>query len=86
MAINSSTAIDDQSHLSDRCSFPLFQNLSDIGAWGMHGGAKDDFFVYDSEGKLSAYLGAHGELSINLSTAEGYGNLKVAVLDAMEQQ
>ena len=44
VTINGTTAnnADDQQELIDRCSFPIFQDLDEVGAWDLHGGGKDD--------------------------------------------
>ena len=60
--INKADAADDQAKLTSRCSFPLFQDLDEVGAWDLHGGGKDDFFVFDGQGALAAYLPIDGEV------------------------
>jgi hypothetical protein len=51
-----------------------------MNAWVHHDGGKDDFYIYDSQGKLAIYLAAGGTKSTDLSTTEGYDNLKQAIL------
>ncbi len=83
VGINDVTAVPNQASLTARAAFPLFQDVPDVGAWDLEGGHKDDFFVYDRAGKLAAYLPNGGTLSTDLSTAEGYQNVKNAVLQAL---
>jgi hypothetical protein len=82
-AVNKSDAADDQAELVARCAFPLFQDLVEVDAWDLHDGHKDDIYVYDREGRLAAYLPQAGEVSMVLSTAEGYANLKSAILSVV---
>ncbi|MEE9386187.1 MAG: hypothetical protein V3V08_22475 [Nannocystaceae bacterium] len=80
VAMNGIDALDDQHHLAVRCSFPLFQDIPDEEAWDTMDGEKDDFYLYDHEGKLAVFLPANGEISINLATEEGYDNVKEALI------
>lgn len=82
-AVNGSDAAPDQLGLVERCAFPLFQDLVEVDAWDLHDGHKDDLYVYDRDGHLAVYLPRDGELSIDLSTAIGYANLKNAILFAL---
>ena len=86
VAINKADAVDDQGKLIERCSFPLLQDLDAVDAWGVHhAGGKDDIYVYKADGTLSDYFHAHDEdRSSNLSTEEGYANLKSAIVTALE--
>lgn len=67
----------------EKCSFPFFQDTPESAVWDLYEGGKDDFFVFDSKGTLHAFLPAHGEVSTQLSSAEGYANLKAAILSAI---
>ena len=49
-------------------------------AWGTMGGKKDDFFIYAKDGQRLKYLPFDGSVSTDLSTPEGYANIKKAVL------
>ncbi len=69
-------------NLIDRCSFPLFQNTQEADAWGLHGGNKDDIYVYNSDGSLAVALPYGEGVNTNLSEEEGYANLRQAILDA----
>jgi hypothetical protein len=45
----------------------------------MLGGQKDDFFIYRAGGRLSAYYSQFGSVNVNLSTPEGYANIRAAI-------
>ena len=64
-----------------RCTYALFQDTEDVGAWDLHDGTKDDIYVYDAEGNLSDFIPSSGP-NTNLSTDEGYENLTLAILKA----
>ena len=72
----------DQQNLIDRCSFPLFQDTKGVDAWGQHAGKKDDIFVYKADGSLAEFLPSGGTKNTDLSSSDGYANLKQAVIDA----
>ena len=89
VGVNKDDAESDKSKLASRCSFPLFQDREDVGAWTVHhAGRKDDFFIYGPDGKLVDYLPVNGDLEgkrqVNLSTKDGYSTLKKAILDALD--
>ncbi|TPV94509.1 MAG: hypothetical protein B7733_14805 [Myxococcales bacterium FL481] len=84
-AINSIDALDDRKKLSARCSFPLFQDTSETEGWDMHEGNKDDFYIYDRDGKLAAYLPAKGGPSIKLATEAGYDYVKGRLIEVLER-
>ncbi|MEE9384792.1 MAG: hypothetical protein V3V08_15420 [Nannocystaceae bacterium] len=86
VAVNGDDAADDQAKLYERCSFPIFQDVNvspSDNVWQLHGGGKDDMYIYGREGHLAAYLPADGPASINLSTDEGYAFVKQSILDAV---
>lgn len=63
-----------------RTTLPIFQDKESVDAWGLHGGVKDDLFVYDAQGRLFKHMRpADGT---DLSTDAGYANLKQAIEDA----
>ncbi|MED5463011.1 MAG: redoxin family protein [Myxococcota bacterium] len=65
-----------------RSTLPLFQDTEETLAWELHHGKKDDFFIYDHTGTLAVYLPqSNTTRSTNLSTEEGYNNLKQAILE-----
>jgi hypothetical protein len=84
VGINKSDAVDDQQELWKRGSMTLLQDQDDIRVWDLHHqGVKDDFYIYDADGNLFDYLDAHDDArSTNLSTDEGYENVKQAILAA----
>lgn len=82
VAINKWSATLAASKLTDDTEFPVFQDTQEVNAWELQGAGKDDIFVYDSEGILHAFLPHLGAISVNLSTEEGYQNLKDIILDA----
>jgi thiol-disulfide isomerase/thioredoxin len=85
VAVNKIDAQEDQQKLVDRCSFPLIQDLDAVQAWTVHyQGFKDDIFIYDAKGKLADFFSAGGERTQNLSSAEGYKNVKDAILAALK--
>jgi len=68
--------------LTEASTLPTFQSTWEVNAWDMHGGGKDDFLVYNSEGFLTAYFKGFEQPISDLSTEEGYNNLKEAILEA----
>jgi len=80
LAVNKIAAESSQEKLIEKTAFPLFQDTMEAQAWSLHDGSKDDFFVYGPDGSLLAYLPHGGELGTNLSTEEGFNNLKEAIL------
>ena len=86
IAINGTTADneEDRQALVDRCSFPLFQDVSGQNAWTLQGGSKDDMFVYRADGTLFAALPNGGDIPTNLGTEEGYEAVKQQLIDASE--
>ena len=73
-----------QQNLIDNCSYPLLQDKEEVDVWGLHDGGKDDFYLFDPEGKLIVHLPFNGEVGTNLSTDEGYNNLKTLIIEAIE--
>ena len=82
-AVNKTDATDDQAELVARCAFPLFQDLVPVDAWDLHDGHKDDIYIYDRDGRLAVYLPAGGEVETDLATAEGYANLRSAIVSVV---
>lgn len=85
VGINASNAVAEGVQLVARCSFPLLQDIDTVDAWGLHGGHKDDFLIYRADGTLADYLPTGGERSTNLSTPEGYANVKNAILTVLAE-
>ena len=68
-----------------RCTYPLVQDIEAVNAWELHAGKKDDFYTYGTDAKLARYLPSGSDtLSTRLSTAEGYNNLKGALVEVLE--
>lgn len=55
-AVNSIDAVANQADLTSRADFPMFQDVEAVKAWEQHGGGKDDFYVYGTDGKLAHFL------------------------------
>lgn len=70
--------LDDQT--TPRHNMLMFQDTEQVNAWGQHGGAKDDFYIYAPDGTLSSYL--EGGTQTNLATPEGRAFVRQALLDA----
>ena len=84
LVVNKQDAEPSQEKLINKCAFPLFQDIAEVDVWSLHNGKKDDFYVYDAQGLLRVYLPNAGELSTNLSTAEGYANVKEAIVNVVK--
>lgn len=68
-----------------RCTYPLMQDTDDVDAWELHAGKKDDFYIYGRDGRLVRYLPSGSEtFSTQLSSANGYMNLKGVLLEVLE--
>jgi len=80
--VNITAAESTQAELVKACEHPVFQDLAAVDAWGQHGGAKDDLYVYGSDGKLVRYLKYGGDVDTNLSDAIAYEVVKKIVADA----
>lgn len=81
VAINAASAATSQGALVDECAFPLLQDTTEVDTWGQLGGQKDDFFVLDAAGDVVAHL-VLTDVNTNLSTDEGYANVRDALLAA----
>ena len=81
--VNQAASIAQQANLTNNTTFPVFQDTFDMDAWEMHDGKKDDIYIYDENGALAHYFTLGGALSLNLSTTEGYENVKNAILDTL---
>ena len=68
-----------------RCTYPLVQDIEAVNAWELHAGKKDDFYIYGTDAKLARYLPSGSDsFSTRLSSAEGYNNLKGALVEVLE--
>jgi hypothetical protein len=82
VAINVTTGVETQSLLADTCSFPLLQDTTETNAWSLLNGGKDDMYIYDAAGKLLIHLPAQGDVETNLSTPQGFANVRDVLLAA----
>jgi hypothetical protein len=85
VGINATTALEYQGTLSNVCSFPFLQDTAATDAFAAMGGAKDDIYVYRSNGTLAVYLKNGGAINTNLSTGEGYSNVRDMLLAVEEE-
>jgi hypothetical protein len=60
---------------------PVFQDVDTVKAWELHGISKDDFLIYDKDGKLLYYLSISGPTDTVLQSDAGFK----AVLDLLLQ-
>jgi hypothetical protein len=72
------------SALTSKGIFDCLQDVSSAKVWTLMGGGKDDMFVYRQGGRLApgGYFPIAGPISSNLSTADGYKNLRDAIVAA----
>ena len=69
-------------NLVNKCEYPVFQDTTQVNAWALHGGGKDDIFIFNG-GLLDTFLPMGGPVSISL-TGAGYANVKNAIMDAID--
>lgn len=81
--VNLSSMASRVNNMTDRASFAIFQDTDALGLWDAMGGRKDDIYIY-RDGVLVDLLPVGGGRSTNLSTEEGYANVRQAVLDALD--
>ena len=86
ITINKGDAKQFQDKLLARCAFPQIQDTEDNIGWDTMGGGKDDFYIYDAQGKLTHFFHFKGEVETNLSKEEGYNNMKMAIKEVFEAQ
>ncbi|MEE2644040.1 MAG: redoxin family protein [Myxococcota bacterium] len=91
--INYSTTADAVQNFIDRSgAFHILQDTIEINAWEALAGDKDDFYLYNRDGTLGAFLNdTESELEsglswLYLSDPVGYENLRRAILDVLEAQ
>lgn len=82
VAVNIQSGEGDQHEFTSRCSFPLFQDTKEIDAFKQHRGRKDDYFIYNERGELTDYFPYLGDRKSDLTSPEGYENIKKALLRA----
>ena len=86
VGINAATGAEYQGTLLNVCSFPFLQDTGTAGAFGIMRGAKDDIYVYRADGTLAIYLKNGGSVDTNLSSGEGYSNVRDIVLAVAEAE
>ena len=72
-----------QERMTERASFPMFQDVAAVGAWDAHEGHKDDIYIYSPEGLLLDYFPSGGDRDLALATEEGYANVMGAIRSAL---
>jgi len=80
VAINAADAAEHQEALLQVCAYPLLQDEVGVNAFGALGGGKDDFYVYRADGTLAVYLQNGGVVNTDLSTGDGYSNVRDIIL------
>lgn len=83
VAVNGADAEAEAELLVDLVSYPVFQDSDEVDAWAQQGGQRDDLFVYDAAGKLSAFLPYGGAQETRLDDPQGHDDVKAAVLAAV---
>ena len=78
--VNAVSGLEMQEKLLDQTAIPMLQDEDNVDVWGLMAGAKDDFYVFDSAGKLAHYLPVNGDVSVILNEDEGYNNLLDAIV------
>ncbi|RYG85614.1 hypothetical protein EON77_05240, partial [bacterium] len=85
VGVNSTDAVADQAELTSRASIPFLQDATNANGtsrdtvWQLLGGKKDDLYVYNAKGELTAHLRPSGTVKIDLTTGEGYDTVKAAI-------
>jgi hypothetical protein len=79
LAVNSIDAVANQTDLASKADFPMFQDVDAVRAWEQHGGGKDDFYVYRTDGTLHRYI-PYAATS-DLSAPENYAAVKQIIVD-----
>lgn len=82
VAVNIASGASQQDEFTSRSSFPLFQDTDLVNAFGLHKGRKDDYYIYNERGSLSDFFPFGGDRESDLTSTEGYANIKQAILDA----
>ena len=65
-----------------RCTFPLLQDVEEVGAWDLHEVSKDDIIIYSAQGTLKRFLARGGAVNTTLSNEAGYNAVKEAIIGA----
>ena len=84
VAVNIQSGEGDQHEFTSRYSFLLFQDTKEIDAFKQHRGRKDDYFIYNERGELTDYFPYLGDRKSDLTSPEGWENIKKALLRAIQ--
>jgi len=84
VAVNGLRYVAHQAGLAERCSFPIFQDTEDILGIDEMQGAIYDMYVYRPDGGLHVFLSGFDGPDTTLSEAEGYANVRQAVVSAAQ--
>jgi hypothetical protein len=82
VVVNAISAATNVTNLTDVTKVPVFQDVQEVDAWTLHAVGKDDFLIYDKEGKLIAYMPISGEIDTVLQSDKGFQNVLAALLKA----
>ena len=83
VSINVTSGLESAEKLVEVCGYPLLQDTEEIGAWDLLQGKKDDMYILNTDGAVATYLPQGGVLSTNLSTEEGYNNVKYSLYEVL---
>ena len=59
--------------------FPIFQDVVSVQARTQHRAQKNDFYVYDREGRLSSYMSSYGPENVWLDIESGRMAVRAAI-------
>jgi len=80
--INVKNEVDLIGNLTDKCSFPVFQDVDTVNAWSLYSGVKDDIFIYTADHLLHSYLTPFGSVVTALTSDVGKENVRNAIIAA----
>jgi len=63
-------------------TFPIFQDVPAVQARTTHLAHKNDFFIYDREGRLSRYMNSYGPDDVWLDLPTGRAAVRTAITEA----
>ena len=77
--INVDNGVESQEEILKHCTFPQLQDTEELEIWSRWKGYKDDFYIFDRQGRLQVYIPfSAGEST--LSEPEQYQGVKDAIL------
>jgi hypothetical protein len=82
--INVKNEVDLIENLTDKCDFPVFQDIDSVNAWDLYLGGKDDIYVYTADHLLHVYLTPFGSVVTALTSEVGKENVRNAIIAAEE--